>query len=441
MHINHFDHFGQKAKDAELILLICPPCWIKVPPLGLACLASHAAQYGIKTAVLDLNIVLYHLNKDRQRDWQKLDANFENNIFTEVSKNNTGIMKEVSSLINNSPARFVGFSVYGRNRMFTAQLAGKINRNKKIILGGPEVLYQHFNDFKFFKQNIKRKMDYFVVGEGEQPLIDIVLQRNKNKIFKFSQTENLNSLAFIDFADFYINLYSEGNVLPIMTSRGCIKKCSFCAENLLFKGFRSITPERAVAYLKFITKKYKVKYISFHDSLINANLKWLDKFCSLLIAENLNILWDAQVIIRPMTAALLKKIKNAGCFNLFFGLESASDRVLKSMGKGFTAKDAITLFKKCRQAGLNFEISLIFGLPGERDEDYNATKNFILKNIDSIPKIAQANPYIPQKGTQAAALVNNAYQPDLEKISDFIAFMDKYKIKYTKAFINNLVDR
>ena len=133
---------------------------------------------------------------------------------------------------------------------------------------------------------------------------------------------------------------------------------------------------------------------------------------------------------------LAKLIKKSGCYNLFIGLESGSDKTLRMMNKGFTPPSAAGFFKILTTAGLHFEISLILGYPGEGKKEFEETLNFIVKNKRIIPKIAQVNPFIDYLGNFYGKTLPK--QEIKEKLQLFLRTLEGEKIRYTKSFINNL---
>ena len=86
---------------------------------------------------------------------------------------------------------------------------------------------------------------------------------------------------------------------------------------------------------------------------------------------------------------------------------------------------------------MHFEISLIFGYPGEDTADFRKTMAFIAKNKKIIPKIAQANPFINYLDSQAYNWSKKIETQ--ERMNKFLDMIKTEKIKYTKSFIGNLL--
>jgi radical SAM superfamily enzyme YgiQ (UPF0313 family) len=402
----------------------------------------------------------------------------ENNILDIISEKHPNLIEKLVSQIANAKAKILGFSVYSRNRKATFDFANKIhklNPSKIFVFGGPEVLFEYHRNHFFKEANLDNS--YFVLGEGELPLLNIYRHTYENKDVKFNlykdkkliaynEVDKLDSLPFIDFDNLKIELY-DSKILPLFSSRGCIKRCSFCSEYKLYKSFRQHSPEYIVDLIKNLTKKYGAHYkfnylatsaeaecenlsakadnittFSFQDSLINANLQWVDKFCSLVVKNNLNIKWEAQIAVRnDMSKDLLKLMKSSGCYNLFVGLESGSDRMLELMNKGYTSQNAKAFLQNLRESGLQFEISLITGFPNESEEDFKHTLLFIKNNKRIIPKIAQVNPFVEYPPSKINKTDLTSAKTSRERVPKLIKMFDEENIKHTSSFINNLIEK
>ena len=405
-----------------------PPFWLKTPPLSLIYLKTYLKNQGISVTVSDLNLELFKLMQPSLGQWLSLNKDFETKLFSKVEKQYPQLLNKLCNDIGQT--QYIGFSLFKRNFSFAFSLAKLINKrfsNKTIIFGGPHTLFLD-------KEGTLDENYYWVIGEGEKPLLEIA-NGSQNKIYRFQELDNLDDLKTYDFSPLKSNQYSK--TLPLLSSRGCPYQCNFCSERLLYKKFRYHSPQYIIEQIRSLQSKYKTTNFVFLDSLINYKHEWLYDFCSLVIKNNLNIKWEAQIRIeKNFSLQLAKLLKESGCYNLFVGLESGCDKVLELMNKGFTASCAVDFFKILKAAQLHFEISLIFGYPGEGKKEFQETLSFISGNKKLIPKIAQANPFTDY-------FDDFLDQPFLKgqtkkKIEIFLKILEEEKIKYTRSFINNL---
>lgn len=418
-------------KDKIVYIIQSPPFWVKTPPLGLAYLKSYFRNTKTDVKVLDLNLALFQLFSFSKTQWLNLNEEFEQNLFFYTEKIFPYLLDNVYKLLTN--ADIVGFSIFKRNITFSFALAKKIKEKfpeKQIVFGGPQTLY--------LSKTAELNPDYtWIIGEGEKPLGDLINNRLKHVYF-FEEIDYLDNLPFLDFHPLNIKAYSS--YLPIFSSRGCPFQCGFCAEKLLYKKFRCHCPQYIIDQIKYLINRYEINNFIFCDSMFNHDNNWLEKFCLLVIQNKLNIKWEAQIrITSRFPADLPALMKKSGCYNLFIGLESGSDKMLELMNKGFNSCTALNFLNGFKSNGLHFEISLILGYPGETEEDFRDTIDFIVQNKGIITKIAQINPFIDYLGNFPDLLFPQ--RETEQRIKTLVSVLKSEKIKYTRSFINNLVYR
>ncbi len=124
----------------------------------------------------------------------------------------------------------------------------------------------------------------------------------------------------------------------------------------------------------------RINYFYFNGLLLNGNLKVLEDFCDKMIENNTKIKWAGQAMVREdMSRALLNKMAKAGCVWLGYGIESGSQRILDLMNKHFDIEKAVGILKDTREAGIDFQINIMFGFPGETRRDFEKTIEFLTK--------------------------------------------------------------
>lgn len=378
-------------KKKEIIFVICPPVWEQLPLLGVAYLCEYAGLYGFLPSVYDMNIQIYNQSFPELKNiWTINTRMTDKNYFDYCVGQYAGLFEELIKNIEREKFKYAGFCLYKSNRYFavnTAKLIKERFADIKIIFGGPEVFAMDLE-----KSETLNTADYFIVGEGEKPLLEILNGSNPKNSYKFSQLDKIS--VFPKYREFNLNMYIRRNSLPVLFSRGCINKCSFCSERLLFPGYRVREPESVFEELEYHARKNSIKWFTFYDSMMNGDMEKLETLMDLMIEKKLNIVWDSQISIRKdMSVKLMRKMKKAGCVNLFVGLETASKKILGAMNKNFTINEAESFLKDMYISGLQYEISLILDFPGETQTDYDETLEFLVQNRKIIKKIAQINGY------------------------------------------------
>ncbi|MFH1771920.1 MAG: radical SAM protein [Candidatus Omnitrophota bacterium] len=423
-----FYYYTQMGNSVYIIN--CPPGWVKTPPLSLLYLNKYLKNNGAGVRILDLNTAVFQLFAPAQKEWLCLNENLEKNLFPLTEKTFPYLLENIYKTLNDFPV--IGFTLTKRNRAFSFELARRIKDKfpeKKIVMGGPHT---------FFLERRKELLpDYsWVIGEGEISLLKILTDKKIKNVYRFFEIDDLDTLGFLDFSPLNLKAYSPA--LPVLSSRGCTHKCVFCSERKLYRKFRQHSAQYTVDQISYLQKKYSINRFIFCDSQLNYNDRWLNDFSALIIRKNIGIKWEAQMRIKEdFPRSLARKLKLSGCYNIFIGLESGSDRMLSLMNKGFTTDAALDFFKILTKEGLHFEVSLIFGYPKEEDKDFKETLNFIIGNRQIIPKIAQANPFVDYLGNFPH--LSFPAPEAKQRIQKFLSAAEDNKIKYTKSFINNLI--
>ncbi len=389
------------------IALVQCPAWGRLnPPLALSMLAAYLRSQGKEVLLFDLNNDLFHKVKEEDRAlWHLGSESFWENkaSVAKFVSDYKELLEDFVNQILQTETGLIGFSIFNSSTelsLFIAEKIKKLAPNKTIIFGGPNCA-PHINGTEVIKSSA---VDIMVIGEGELVLNEIINLFDKYGKVDFCKgtwlkkegkvidcgtgdlIEDLNLLPFADFGDFSLSAYTAPYRLPIYLSRGCPNRCVYCNESVFWRGYRHRSGARVFQELKHQTDKHKgVTHFDFSDSLVNANLKELSIMADLIIDNGLKITWGGQAVIRPyMTSDLLAKLKQSGCLALGYGIESGSQKVLSLMRKGFTVEEAERVIRDTHKAGIDVVTNFMFGFPGETDENFEETLQFVAKNKEYI---------------------------------------------------------
>jgi len=393
----------------KIALIQCPAWGRQNPPLAISILATYLRRNDKEVYLFDLNNALFHEVKNEDKlSWQLSNEAFWENkakVLEFASKYDRLLDYFVREILE-TEANIVGFSTFNSSKELSLLIASKIkklDRNIKIIFGGPHCA-PHIQGGVIIKDDT---VDMIVIGEGEvtlNELIDIIEKRGdvdfcsgtwlrkEGKIIecgKRAPIKDLNELPFVDFSDFPLDAYSEPYRLPLYLSRGCPNKCVYCNENVFWQTYRFRSGKRVFEEMKYqLSKQKQVSHFDFVDSLVNASVNELSYLADLIIEEDLKITWGGQAMIRSfMTPELLKKLKRSGCVCLAYGMESGSQKVLDLMRKGFKVEEATRVIRDTHNAGIDAVTNFMFGFPGETDEDFEKTLDFITQNREYISTV------------------------------------------------------
>ncbi len=396
------------------IVLIQSPVWGTYdPPLALAQLSACLKKAGHQVRAFDLNIELYLHRKENHKGlwaWEQCDFWYRpENIAQFFLENKELIDGYIKKIISDNP-KIICFSVCSSSRLASLELAKRIKKEAQdtlIIFGGTLFLEEAWISRTLDEISV----DILVIGEGEITLEELAQRIAENKTLEgclgiaykdqgqvFCNSprpllKNLDELPFMDFSDMPLEKYDDRYHVPILTSRGCIQQCVFCSSKKFWFGYRHMSGERIFAEIKFHKEKNKeIGHIDFLDLLINGDIETLNSLCDLMMAwaikDDITISWVANAIIRKeMTPDLLGKMKKAGCKHLIYGIESGSQKVLGLMKKKYALEDADNVIRSTHEAGIVVTANFMFGFPGEQEEDFRQTLEFIKRNAPYLDRV------------------------------------------------------
>lgn len=377
------------------IVLINPPRLFKegniwkaidrsLPALGIAYCAAYLEKEGFTVKILDMQA------EPRTPD-------------------------ELKSILQEWSPKFVGLTattVEIERALEVARFAKENSPQTGIIFGGvhstllPEEILSH--EF----------VDLVVRGEGEitltelmeaRPLEDISgLSFKKNGKIVHNQArefiENIDDIPYPAHHLLPMKKYrpSTGNykrlpAMSMMTSRGCPGKCTFCSTKAMGKRTRFRTPANIVGEIEKLIKDYGIKEISFYDDTITAKRKNMQGMCELILKRGVDITWSCMSRVDCIDQETLRLMKQAGCHQIGYGVESGDENILKNIKKHISLEKAKEAVAMTKEAGLDVRCMFMFGNPGETEETLEKTLHLAIK-LD--PDIVVFNITTPYPGTE-----------------------------------------
>lgn len=125
--------------------------------------------------------------------------------------------------------------------------------------------------------------------------------------------------------------------------------------------------------MEFLVNERKVEYIQFYDDALTANAEWIIRLCDEIRRRGIRVDWDAITRVNYVNEEVCRAMRGAGCGTVIFGVESFSDRILKTVHKGVTGAQAIEALRTAHKAGLRVTCLLMVGNPGESWETIRET--------------------------------------------------------------------
>ncbi|RJQ46507.1 MAG: radical SAM protein [Gaiellales bacterium] len=182
----------------------------------------------------------------------------------------------------------------------------------------------------------------------------------------------------------------------VMTSRGCPSRCRFCDRAVFGERFRARGAGDVMAEIEELVRTQGVREIRFFDDTFTLNRRRLEEICSALRGFRPRLAWTCLTKVDAVRPDTLRMMREAGCWQVLFGLESGDDRVLESLGKKTTVEQNRRAVLWAREAGLRVRADFLVGSPMETLQSLEKTLAF----AKSLPlDFAHFNKFVPFPGS------------------------------------------
>ena len=316
-------------------------------------------------------------------------------------------IRDILKKINEEQYSIIGIGGVVAGYNFFVKLTKQIKRHFpeiKIIVGG-------YMANSISETILKRNpVDMVVLGESEQTLPELIPLLEENQavdtvrgltyIREGSVVKNpprplikdLDTLPYIPYELFQMeDIIKFNSSIPILFARGCNHRCSFCFQP--WEKYRNHSAEYSVGLIKYLQKKYTCHDFMFIDENFGVKKKWLHEFSEMILRDNVNINFKVAYRANEAREEDLRLLKRIGCSQLFFGLESGSQRMLDSMNKKATIEKYERAINAVRSLDMGFACNFILGMPGETAETIAETRDFIVRNKLGNANVVFATPY------------------------------------------------
>ncbi len=173
---------------------------------------------------------------------------------------------------------------------------------------------------------------------------------------------------------------SKYPVCSVITSRGCPGKCTFCDRSVFGNRYRFHSAEYIFKVVENLVKNYGIKEIHIMDDNFVVHKGRLKKFCNLIIDSKIDLTWCFMARIDSVDMESLVLMKKAGCWQVHYGVESGSKKILADIKKQIDPKKTKKVLKWTKKAGIKAKGFFIVGYLTETKETLAETLRF-LKNI------------------------------------------------------------
>ena len=356
------------------------------PPIGLMYIAAYLQQY------TDHSVEI-------------LDARAEGISYDGIKKE---VEKRCPDIVGITTLTFTLLDV-----LEVAKGIKQVNERIHVNLGGP-------HPYIYPNETIKYPyIDSLTIGEGEIIFTELVkalsshipLSTVKGIVYKEGDNiiitepreliKDLDSLPhparrLTDYKKYTSVLAKDAVITTMMTSRGCPYHCIYCHRPHLGKEFRARSAENVVDEMIMCVNLGINGFVLFDDTF-TVDKKRVFDVCNNIIKKGLKIRWSIRARANHVDYEMLKKLKQAGCLWIQYGIEAGTEEILHNLRKGITIDEAMQAIRLSKQAGLITMADFMIGSPCETKENILKTIEFAV-NLD--PDYAQFTITTPYPATE-----------------------------------------
>lgn len=366
------------------------------PPLGILYLSAWLDRYGVENAVFDTTFSTRETLQQYLLDQRPAIVALYTNLMTKLN---------VIALV-----RFI------RTQKSLAHTL--------IVLGGPDVTH-NAGDY------LDTGADLIVVGEGEQTMLDIACAaapgapaiqghlhthcqhipglayrlpdgtlhrtapREKIRALDELPLPNRQKIDLTRYLDAWKQAHGH-SAISVSTQRGCPYTCRWCSTAVYGQSYRRRSPQAVVDEIEWLQRHYTFDLIWFVDDVFTVSHQWLEGFHAELRRRGVQVQFECITRADRLNAAAVQLLKDCGCFRVWIGAESGSQRIIDAMDRRVDVQQVRAMIRAAAAAGIQTGTFIMLGYPGETEADI----------VETVEHLKAANPDLftitvayPIKGT------------------------------------------
>jgi radical SAM superfamily enzyme YgiQ (UPF0313 family) len=367
-------------EDAKELQIMKP-----YPPLGILYISSHLRGKGLQVEVFDSTFS----SRDR--------------LFEVLRQGPPAVLGVYANLMT-------------RSNVIAILQAAK-ESGWQTVAGGPE-------PSAYIPEYLNAGADVIVIGEGEVTLEELV------KVLRAGAWESLNRVDGIAFRN------SDGTIIQtkpreqirdidaqpwpdreaidveryvatwrkhhgmgsvsLITARGCPYHCRWCSHEVFGKTHRRRKPASVADELEWLIERYQPDMAWMADDVFTIHPGWLSQYADEVKRRRLKLPFECISRADRLNPRVIETLAEIGCFRIWIGSESGSQRVLDAMERGVTVEQVQSAVTLCRSSGIQTGMFLMWGYEGEDLEDIEATVRHVKRTN---PDLFFTTVAYPIKGT------------------------------------------
>ena len=299
-----------------------------------------------------------------------------------------------------------------------------------VILGGPEPPY-------YAREYLAHGADVIVRGEGEFTLEEllphiarhglrdmahiagIIFRRDDGEVIETPPRPFIKNLSDHPWPDReaidipqYMRVWKEHHgqsSVSAICARGCPYTCTWCSHSVFGNSHRRREPEDMADEILWIKERYDPDLIWYADDVFTINRRWFYRYHEALKARGVRIPFECISRADRLDEDAIKTLAEMGCYRLWIGSESGSQRVLDAMKRKTQVEDVQAKTHLLQRHGIEVGMFIMLGYEGEDISDLEATVEHLKA---SSPDIFLTTVAYPIKGTPYYAEVESRILAD-----------------------------
>lgn len=327
-----------------------------------------------------------------------LSAHLRNKgVDVEIYDSTFGTREEIFRILDEGPPGALG--VYGnlltRRNVLDLTIRAR-EAGWRVILGGPEPA-------NYAEQYLAAGAHVIVAGEGElamerllQTGLDpsrwhaipgILFSNEDGSVVRTGPAELIPDLDTQPWPDRervdisrYLKVWREhhgAGSVSLITARGCPYHCNWCSHSVYGKSHRRRSPRSVADEVEWILGRYQPDMLWFADDVFTIHHGWIGEYAREMEQRGLRIPFECITRADRFNAAMAETLARLGCFRLWIGSESGSQRILDAMQRGVKVEQVREAVALSKQNGIQTGMFLMWGYEGEEITDIEATVNHV----------------------------------------------------------------
>lgn len=271
----------------------------------------------------------------------------------------------------------------------------------KVILGGPEPV-------SYAEEYLNAGADVIVSGEGELTLEELIpriaqegvhhLYGVNGAIFRNDEGQTIRNMPREQIKDLsvqpwpdraaidmprYLDTWKTHHGLSsvsLITARGCPYTCTWCSHSVFGNTHRRRSVEDAANEVEWIVQTYQPDQLWYADDVLTIHPRWFLEFADELKRRNLRVPFECISRADRLNDKVIDALAEMGCYRLWLGSESGSQRILDAMKRKADVTDVQAKSKMLQQKGIEVGMFIMLGYEGEDVSDIEATVEHLKKS-------------------------------------------------------------